>query len=117
MSILAFALLLTAAPEGASLAVMETLEPAFKGVITSTYKDGRQGKLNLSRDGTYRYRGRTNKASSGVWDVKDDSTICLHQKKPIGIGKYCTPIPNGKTWRAKAVGGEMVTLRVVGAKG
>ena len=108
------ALLLAATPEGADPAVMKRLEPAFNGVITSTYKDGRQGKLNLSRDGSYRYRGRTNKQSSGTWDIKDEGTICLHQKKPIGIGKYCTPIPRGKTWRAKAVGGEMVTLRVVG---
>lgn len=113
-ALLAALALFAAAPDGATPEVLSKLAPAFKGTITSTYEDGRQGKLNLASDGTYRYRGRSNKASSGVWDVKDGSTICLHQKKPIGVGKYCTPIPNGKTWRAKAVGGEMVTLRVVG---
>ena len=114
MPFVLIAALLAASPEGATPEVMKRLQPAFDGVITSTYKDGRQGKLHLSRDGAYRYRGRTNKASSGTWDIKGGSTICLHQKKPIGIGSYCTPIPKGRSWRAKAAGGEMVTLRVVG---
>lgn len=61
--------------------------------------------------------GRARKVSSGTWALRGENTICLRQRRPIPVGRYCTPIPNGRSWRAKAVGGEMVTLRVVGARG
>ena len=112
-----FALALAASPE-ASPGVLKKLEPAFKGTIVSTYEDGRKGRLNLSRDGTYRYRGRTNVASGGVWTAKGDDRICLKQKTPKSIPfSYCTAIPHGRTWKAKAAGGEPITLRVVSGRG
>ena len=113
MPILALALVLAASTPKVPPEVLEKMEPAFKGALVSTYDDGRKGRLNLSRDGTYRYRGRKNDPSSGVWNIKGN-TICLHQRRPIPIGSYCTPIPNGTSWRTKAAGGEMVTVRVVG---
>ena len=117
MPALALALLLAAAPADRSDGAAARLQPAFSGTIVSTYEDGRKGRLNLSRDGTYRYRGRGGKPSSGTWDLKAGNTICLHQKKPIGIGSYCTAIPHGRTWTAKAQGGERITLRVVPGRG
>ena len=117
MPLLTLLLALASADAKASPEAMKKLEPAFGGTIVSVYDNGKKGHLNLAKDGTYRYRGRTNKPSSGVWDMKNESTICLHQKKPIGIGSYCTPIPSGKTWRTKAAGGEMVTVHVEGGKG
>ncbi len=117
MPVLALALMLAATPEAASPEALKRLAPAFSGTIVSTYDDGRKGKLNLAKDGTYRYRGRSNKESGGVWDLKGADTICLHQKRPVPIGSYCTAIPKGKTWTAKAQGGERITLRVVSGRG
>ena len=114
MPALALVLALAASDPKVPPEVMARLEPAFGGTLVSTYDDGRQGHLNLARDGTYAYRGRRNTPSSGVWDVKGD-TVCLHQRRPVPIGSYCTPLPNGTTWRTKAVGGEMVTVRLVRA--
>ena len=117
MSAAFLAVMLAAAPAGATPQIMEKLQPAFAGTIVSTYDDGRTGHLNLASNGTYRYRGRTNKPSSGVWAVKG-SRVCLKQRKPlIPFASYCTPIPKGKTWTAKAAGGERITLRVVGGAG
>ena len=116
MTLAALALMLAAAGPAVTPEVMTKLEPAFGGTLVSTYDDGRQGHLNLARDGTYAYRGRRNTPSSGVWDVKGD-TVCLHQRRPVPIGSYCTPLPNGTTWRTKAVGGEMVTVRLVRGAG
>ena len=110
------ALALSASPDVAA-AVTQKLAPAFSGTIISTYDDGRHGRLNLAKDGTYRYRGRSNAPSSGVWTVKSESTICLKQKQPKSIPfSYCTPIPSGKTWKAKAAGGERITLHLVPGK-
>ncbi len=116
MPVFAFALALAAVAPAVPPEVEARLEPAFGGTLVSTYDDGRQGHLNLARDGTYAYRGRRNTPSSGVWDVKG-GTVCLHQRRPIPIGGYCTPLPNGTTWRTKAVGGEMVTVRLVRGAG
>ncbi len=111
MSVIALALLLAAAGPKVPPEVMTKLEPAFGGTLVSTYDDGRHGHLNLARDGTYAYRGRRDTPSSGVWDVKGQ-TVCLHQRRPVPIGSYCTPLPNGTSWRTKAAGGEMVTVRL-----
>ena len=116
MPVLTLVLVLAAAASKVPPEVLEKMEPAFAGTLVSTYDDGRRGHLNLSRDGTYRYRGRKNDPSSGVWDVKGQ-TVCLHQRRPIPIGSYCTPLPNGTSWRTKAAGGEMVTVRVVRGAG
>lgn len=112
----ALALLLAAAEAKPPPEVMKRLGPVFEGTLVSTYDDGRRGHLNLARDGTYRYRGRRDTPSSGVWDVKGE-TVCLHQRRPVPFGSYCTPIPNGTSWRTKAVGGEMVTVRLVRGAG
>ena len=93
--IIALAAAPSVAPE-----VMSKLEPAFSGTLVSTYDDG----------------GRKNDPSSGVWNVKGN-TICLHQRRPIPIGSYCTPLPNGTSWRTKAASGEMVTVRLVSGRG
>ena len=116
MPVLALALLLAAADPKVPPEVMAKLEPAFSGTLVSTYDDGRQGHLNLARDGAYTYRGRRNTPSSGVWDVKG-ATVCLHQHRPVPIGSYCTPLPNGTSWRTKAAGGETVTVRLVSGRG
>ncbi len=116
MPLLALVIALAAADAKIPPEVMSKLEPAFTGTLVSTYDDGRKGHLNLARDGTYAYRGRRNTPSSGVWDVKG-GTVCLHQRRPVPIGSYCTPIPNGVSWRTKAAGGEMVTVRVVSGRG
>ena len=116
MAVLALVLALAGADPAVPPEVMRRLEPAFGGTIVSVYDDGRKGHLNLARDGTYRYHGRRDTPSDGVWKVKDD-TICLYQKHPIGLGHYCTPIPHGETWRTKAVGGEMVTVHVESGRG
>ena len=116
MTLAALALMLAAAGPAVPPEVAARLAPAFGGTLVSTYDDGRQGHLNLARDGTYAYRGRRNTPSSGVWDVKGE-TVCLHQRRPVPIGSYCTPLPNGTTWRTKAAGGEMVTVRLVRGAG
>ena len=116
MLVTTLALALAAADPRVPPEVMAKLAPAFEGTLVSTYDDGRHGHLNLARDGTYRYRGRRDTPSSGVWDVKGE-TVCLHQRRPVPFGSYCTPIPNGTSWRTKAVGGEMVTVRLVRGAG
>lgn len=117
MPVLALLLALAAAADPKlSPEVTAKLEPAFSGTLVSTYDDGRHGRLNLARDGTYRYRGRRDTPSSGVWEVRG-GTVCLHQKRPVPIGSYCTPIPDGPSWRTKAAGGEMVTVRVAPGRG
>ena len=116
MPVLALVLALAASDPKVPPETMRKLEPAFDGTLVSTYDDGRKGHLNLARDGTYRYRGRKDDPSSGVWNVKGE-TVCLHQRRPIPIGSYCTPIPNGTSWRTKAAGGEMVTVRVASERG
>ena len=121
-SLLLAALLAGASPttktDAGDAPVMAKLEQAFKGTIVSTYEDGRHGHLLLSADHTYRYTGRSGVKSGGTWALNDDKDkICMKQKQPRSIPfGYCTPIPNGKTWKAKAAGGEPVTLHVVSGR-
>ncbi|HEX8661595.1 MAG TPA: hypothetical protein VF686_06990 [Brevundimonas sp.] len=103
---------LALAPQPAA-AASNPLEPAFKGTIISTYPDGRTAKLWLNADGTYRGQGRRGKPSSGRWSLKG-SKVCLKQSKPMGAPfAYCTPVPKGTTWSAKAVTGEPIRVRLV----
>jgi hypothetical protein len=90
-----------------------TLKPAFSGTIVSTYPDGRQGKLWLSDDGSYKAAGRKGDKSSGHWKIKGDK-VCLSQSRPIPAPfAFCTPVPQSKEWSAKAVSGEPIRVRVV----
>jgi hypothetical protein len=57
------------------------LAPAFKNTVISTYPDGRQAKLWLAPDGTYKAQGRKGDASTGVWKIKGDQ-MCMKQKSP-----------------------------------
>jgi hypothetical protein len=92
------------------------LEPAFKGTIISTYPDGRTAKLWLNPDGTYRGQGRRGKPSSGKWTLKG-SQICLKQSKPMGAPfSYCTAVPDGASWSAKAVTGEPIRVKLVSGR-
>jgi hypothetical protein len=94
----------SAAPAQASLA------PAFRGTITSTYPDGRQGHLWLNADGSYKAAGRRGDLSSGHWTVKGDK-VCLRQSRPIPMFfAFCTPRPTSSAWNAKAATGEPITV-------
>ena len=97
-----------------SAEAMKALAPAFKGTIVNVYPDGRSGRLYLNADKTYRYTGRTGTASGGVWTLDDgDKKVCLRQRKPIALPiRYCTEIPSGETWTAKAQTGEMLKVHV-----
>jgi hypothetical protein len=89
-----------------------SLAPAFNGTIISTYPDGRKGKLWLSPNGTYKAAGRRNDKSHGHWTLKGDN-VCLKQSSPIPVPfAFCTPKPSSTTWKAKAVGGEPITVHV-----
>ena len=89
---------------------------AFGNTIVSTYPDGRTGHLWLKKNGAYDYAGRRNTPSSGTWALRGGK-ICLKQKKPVGSPfTYCTTAPNdgvGTSWKAKAVTGEALTVKVV----
>ena len=95
------------------------LEPAFSNTIVSTYPDGRQAKLWLNRDGTYRAQGRRGKPSSGRWSIKGQQ-VCLKQTRPFpGPFSYCTPIRKGgvgTSWTGKAVTGERIRIKLVAGR-
>ena len=103
-----------ALPSGA--ADKSALAAAFKNTVVSTYPDGRQAKLWLKSDGTYTAEGRRHGKSQGKWTLKGDQ-VCLRQSKPPTVPfSYCTVIPNGgvgATWKAKAVTGEAIRVKVV----
>ena len=107
-----------AKPADPEAAVMARLAPAFHGTIVSTYPDGATGRLLVNRDKTYRYTGRAGKKSGGTWGLNGEKTeICLKQRQPIFIPLgYCTPIPQGRTWTAKAVDGQMVRLHLMAGR-
>jgi hypothetical protein len=92
------------------------LRPAFNAVIVSTHPDGRQAKLWINRDHTYRAQGRKGQRSAGVWKVKG-ARLCLTQKRPAPIFiSYCKAIPAirpGRAWSDRAVTGETVSNRLV----
>jgi hypothetical protein len=93
-----------------------SVAPAFGNTIVSTYPDGRTAHLWLKEDGSYTALGRRKKPSSGRWSIKGEK-ICLKQQKPSAVPfNYCTPTPSGgvgTTWKAKAVTGEPIEVRVV----
>jgi hypothetical protein len=111
------AFLLSAALVGcacaASAEAASPLDAAFGNTIVSTYPDGRKAELYLDRDGTYKATGRRGDASSGAWSVKGDK-VCLKQQHPFGAPfSFCTPLPSGSTWTAKAVTGESIQVTIV----
>jgi hypothetical protein len=88
------------------------LAPAFGATVVSTYPDGRTALLWLNKDGTYTAKGRRRTPSSGTWTLKDDK-VCLGQIKPIRAPfKFCTALPSGASWKAKAVTGEPITVKI-----
>lgn len=118
-------LVLIAATLATPLVAMATdtsqLQPAFSNTVVSTYPDGRQAKLWLSPDGTYKAEGRKHDPSSGVWKIKGDQ-ICLKQKNPrppLPIS-YCTAVPAGTvgtTWSARSVFGDPLRVKLVAGRG
>ena len=86
---------------------------AFGNTIVSTYPDGRMARLWLEPDGGYAAMGRRGDRSAGHWKLKGDK-LCLKQSRPIAVWfSYCTPLPSGRTWTAKAVTGEPIVVRLV----
>lgn len=93
------------------------LGKAFGNTVVSTYPDGRAGLLWLKRDGTYGAKGRRRTPSSGTWAVKGGK-VCLKQLKPVRAPfSYCTPLPSGAIWKARAVTGEPITVKIVAGMG
>jgi hypothetical protein len=89
---------------------------AFGNTIVSTYPDGRMARLWLEPDGGYAAMGRRGDRSAGHWKLKGDK-LCLKQSRPIAVWfSYCTPLPSGRTWTAKAVTGEPIVVRLVKGK-
>lgn len=104
---------LVAAPLAALAADASPLERAFGNTVVSSYPDGRTALLWLKKDGTYSAKGRRRTASSGSWSLKADK-VCLKQAKPQAVPfRYCTELPSGTSWKAKAVTGEPITLKIV----
>jgi hypothetical protein len=95
------------------------LEPAFENTIISTYPDGRQAKLWLNPDGTYRATGRRGQPTSGRWRLKGQQ-ICMKQKRPFPAPvTYCTAVKQGgigTTWAGKAVTGEPIRISLVAGR-
>jgi hypothetical protein len=89
------------------------LGKAFGNTVVSTYPDGRTALLWLKRDGAYDAKGRRRTPSSGTWALKGGK-VCLKQLRPMHAPfNYCTPLPSGDTWKARAVTGEPITVRIV----
>lgn len=104
---------LAAAPMAALAADASPLERAFGNTVVSTYPDGRTALLWLKKDGTYTAKGRRRTPSSGTWSLKAEK-VCLKQAKPSAVPfRYCTGLPSGEAWKAKAVTGEPITVKIV----
>jgi hypothetical protein len=92
------------------------VQKAFGNTIVSTYPDGRKGELWLQASGAYSAEGRKHDPSSGHWSVKGDK-LCLKQSRPIPMPvSFCTPLPSGgmgQSWKAKAVSGEQISVKLV----
>jgi hypothetical protein len=101
---------------GSAWADSSVVEKAFGNTIVSTYPDGRTAELWLKPDGSYSAEGRKHDASHGHWHVKG-ARLCLNQVGPVPSPfSYCTTIPSsgmGRSWSAKAVTGERITVRLV----
>lgn len=103
-----FAVLSAAGPAMAATGI----EPAIGATLVSTHPDGRQAKLRLAADHSYRAEGRTGARSSGTWKVKGEK-LCLSQKRPYPSPfPYCRAFRHaqvGDRWKDKAFNGEPVT--------
>lgn len=112
ISILLLQLASTAIPPAGDLA---PIAPAFENTIISTYPDGRQAKLWLNPDTTYRGQGRTGSPSSGHWSLRPDK-LCFRQSRPVPIPfAWCTARVQGgvgTAWAAKAVTGERLRVEL-----
>jgi hypothetical protein len=107
------ALALTIAMPAAAAPKAGRVERAFGNTVVSTYPDGRTGLLWLKADGTYTAKGRRRTPSSGTWSVKGEK-MCLKQVKPMKAPfSYCTRLPSGTSWSAKAVTGEPIKVTIV----
>lgn len=106
-------LALVLAASGAKAAALSPAA-AFGNTIVSTYPDGRVAELWLKEDGGYSAKGRRGDGSSGHWRVKG-ARLCLKQSRPLPMFfSFCTAIPDAaKTWTAKAVTGETISVRLV----
>jgi hypothetical protein len=95
------------------------LEPAFRNTIVSTYPDGRQARLWLRADGTYKGQGRRGFYNGGKWSVKGQK-VCLKQTTPKAYPfSYCTKIVSGGVgtkWSGKAVTGEKISIQLVAGR-
>jgi hypothetical protein len=109
------ALVLSLVCAGFAAADAEAASPlarAFGNTVVSTYPDGRTGLLWLKPDGTYAAKGRRRTPSNGTWSLKG-AKVCLKQIKPIRAPfSYCTGLPSGESWSAKAVTGEPIRVRI-----
>lgn len=96
------------------------LEAAFGSTLVSTYPDGRKAELWLERNGDYSARGRRGDPSRGHWRISGGK-LCLRQSSPFPAPfAYCTPIPPKEmhtAWKAKAVTGEAISVRLVRGRG
>ncbi|HEX5379830.1 MAG TPA: hypothetical protein VFW47_14735 [Phenylobacterium sp.] len=113
MTLAALAAGIALATTAATAPIPAELGKAFGNTVVSTYPDRRTALLWLKRDGTYDAKGRHRTPSSGTWTLKGDR-VCLKQLKPVRAPfRYCTPLPSGSTWTAKAVTGERIRVRIV----
>lgn len=91
----------------------QELQPAFGNTIVSTYPDGRKAELWLQPNGSYTAKGRRGDPSSGHWKIKGQK-ICLSQSRPFAAPfAYCTALPSGTVWSARAVTGEAIRVQIV----
>jgi len=89
-----------------------SLQEAFDGTIVSTYPDGRTARLWLQASGDYTAEGRRGDRSSGHWR-QEGERMCLRQSRPFPSPfSYCTSMPSGESWTAKAVTGEPLHVRL-----
>jgi hypothetical protein len=93
------------------------LQRAFGNTIVSTYPDGRTAELWLEPSGDYKAMGRKHDPSSGHWKLSGDK-LCLKQSRPFPAPfSFCTPLPVGESWTAKAVTGEAIRVRLLKGRG
>lgn len=111
--LIALSALCLVAPVAAVAAESSPLARAFGNTVVSTYPDGRTGLLWLKTDGSYDAKGRHRTSSSGKWTLRG-GRVCLKQAKPRAAPfSYCTALPSGESWRARAVTGEPIIVRIV----
>jgi hypothetical protein len=92
------------------------IEAVFGNTIVSTYPDGRVAYLWLRPDGSYELLNRRRTTSGGAWTIKGED-VCMKQSRPIPAPiTFCTPAPTGDSaapWKAKALTGEQVSVKLV----